>query len=216
MKINSILSVFTPKDTKFFQMLKETSDILVEAGVGLELLFTSSDEEHVKEVCQRIKEQEIKGDKVTSRISKALNNTFITPFDREDIHLLSDIMDDVIDAVNRTAQQVMLYSPEICPEYFARMASIIREGGEEIQNAIYDLHNLKKNDREIRKNCKRIKKLEEAADSIYEKGILSLFHEEISTVELIKLKEILFELERSANIINSTGKILKTILIKYA
>ena len=216
MKFNSIFSVFTPKETKFFPMLAEAAEIIVDAGACLELLFTSSDKEHVKEICQRIKNEEIKGDKVTGRISKALNNTFITPFDREDIHALSDIMDDVIDAINRTAQQVMLYSPEICPDYFIHIASIIKEGGEEIKAAVSELSNLKKYDKSIRKHCKSIKKLEEAADSIYEKGILSLFHEEISTVELIKLKEILSELERSVNIINSTGKILKTILIKYA
>ena len=216
MKINSIFSIFTPKETKFFPMLSETADIIVEAGACLELLFTSSDEEHVKDVCQRIKNEEIKGDKVTGRISKALNNTFITPFDREDIHALSDVMDDVIDAINRTAQQVMLYSPEICPDYLMNMASIIKEGGEELKGAVKELPKLKKNDTDIRKHCKRIKKLEEAADTIYEKGILSLFHEEISTVELIKLKEILSELEGTVNILNSTGKILKTILIKYA
>lgn len=215
MKINSILSIFTPKDVKFFPMLRETANILVEAGNCLELVF-SSDEDGIKELCRRIKEQELKGDKVAGRISKALNDTFITPFDREDIHALSDVMDDVVDIINRSAQKVLLYKPVVLPDYLSRMATIVKEGVSEIKRAIDELPNLKKNDKNIRKHCKEIKRLEEAADEIYDEGIIALFHEKMSTIEVIKLKEILFELEMSANKINSTGKILKTLVIKYA
>ncbi len=214
MKINSIFSNFTPKDTKFIPLLKETAVILVEASVLLELLFTS--DKRRKDLCRQIKDEEVKGDKVTGRISKALNETFITPFDREDIHALADEMDDAIDCINRSAQKVLLYSPESLPKCTVRLAGITRKGTELVQASINELPKLKKNDQQVRKYCKEIKKLEETADDIYENGIMTLFKEEKNIVELIKLKEIIQELEMSVNKINTVGKVLKTIIVKYA
>ncbi|MDR1156383.1 MAG: DUF47 family protein [Bacteroidales bacterium] len=214
MKINSIFSNFTPKDTKFIPLLKETASILVEASILLEMLYTSG--KRHKELCQQIKAEEIKGDKVTGRISKALNETFITPFDREDIHALADEMDNAIDCINRSAQKVLLYSPENIPKSTVKLAGIIRKAAECLQDAVNELPKLKKNDQQIRKCCKEIKKLEEAADDVYEDGIMILFKEEKSIIEVIKLKEMIQELEMSVNKINSIGKLLKTIIVKYA
>lgn len=75
---------------------------------------------------------------------------------------------------------------------------------------------MKKKDQKVREHAKEIKRLEEKADIIYEEGIIMLFKEENSTVELIKQKEIIQELEKSANKINNVGKVLKTIIVKYA
>ena len=214
MKANNLLSIFTPKDTKFFPLLKETSDILVDAAILLEQLYVSG--KRRRELCQQIKNEESKGDKVTGRIFKALNETFITPFDREDIHALADEMDDVIDTINRSAQKVLLYSPEYLPKITIRLTGIIRKGTEIIQAAMTELPNLKKNDQHIRKYCKEIKRLEETADDYYQDGIMTLFKEEKNIIELVKLKEIIQELEMSANKINKVGKVLKTILVKYS
>lgn len=215
MKINSIFNSFTPKDAKFIPLLRETASILVEASILLELLFTSG-KRNKKDLCQQIKAEEIKGDKVTGRISKALNETFITPFDREDIHALSEEMDDAIDCINRSAHKVLLYLPESLPKSTVKLSGIIRKAAEQVQNTVNELSNLKKNDQQIRKYCKQIKKYEEMADAMYQDGIITLFREEKNIVELIKLKEIILDLEMAVNKINGVGKVLKTIIIKYA
>ena len=214
MKINSIFSYFTPKDTKFIPMLKETASILVEASILLELLFSSG--KRIKDLCQQIKAEENKGDKVAGRISKALNETFITPFDREDINALSDEMDDAIDCINRSAQKVLMYLPGNLPKSMVKMAGIVRKAAEFVQNAVNELPRMKKNDQQIRKYCKEIKRLEETADSLYAQEIMTLFREEKNIVELIKLKEIILELEMSVNKINGVGKVLKAMIVKYA
>ncbi|MDR0506454.1 MAG: DUF47 family protein [Dysgonamonadaceae bacterium] len=216
MKINNILSVFSPRDVKFFPLLNETAEVLDRAAVLLLELFSSNDKEKRKDLCKRIKEEEIKGDKITGRIFKALNETFITPFDREDISELADQMDDSIDAINRSAQKVLLYSPEILPAATSQLADIINKGATEVRAAVLELTNLKRSDQCVRKHAKEIKNLEEQADIIYEKGIIDLFKAEMRTIELIKLKEIIQELEKSANKINNVGKVLKTIIVKYA
>ena len=216
MKINTLLSFFTPKDTRFFPLLKETSAILVQASSLLQELFKLTEKEKRKELCTLIKAEEIKGDKVTGAILKALNATFITPFDREDINALADVMDDVIDAINRASQKILLYSPDNLPDSMRLMTDIIEKGTIEIQGAIDELTHLKHSDKKLRAHYKEIKRLEEEADVVYENGIIMLFKEETNAVELIKLKEIIQELEKTANKINDTGKVLKTIFVKYA
>jgi predicted phosphate transport protein (TIGR00153 family) len=179
-------------------------------------LFSSDGEKRVAELYKAIKAEESKGDKTTGRIFKELNNTFITPFDREDISELTDVMDDAIDAMNRAAHKVALFKPESLPEATYQLADIIRRGTEELQSAVGELSNLKKNDQNIRKHTKEVKRLEEEADVVYERGTSALFQSDIKPVELIKLKEIIQELEKSANRINSVGKCIKTIIVKYS
>jgi uncharacterized protein Yka (UPF0111/DUF47 family) len=96
------------------------------------------------------------------------------------------------------------------------MAVVIKKGTAGIKAAVNELTNLKKSDKQIRIYIKEIKHFEEEADRIYEKGTSGLFKSDIRTIELIKLKEIIQEMEKAANRINGVGKILKTIVIKYA
>jgi len=216
MKINSILSVFTPKDVKFLPLLVEVAEIVDKSAVLLQDLFASTDSERIDELCRSIKLEESNGDRVTGKIFKSLNETFITPFDREDITELTDTLDDVIDAINRVAQKVMLFSPETLPPATLEMAIVIKKGTAEIKAAVHELNNLKKSDNQIRAHTKEIKRLEEEADRIYEKGTSDLFRSNMQPLELIKLKEIIQEMEKAANRINGVGKILKTIFVKYA
>ena len=215
MNINNILSFLTPKDVKFYPLLTEAAEIVDKTAELLPDLFAANDNEQVKKISRLIKLQENNGDRVTGNIFKALNETFITPFDREDITALTDEMDDVIDIINRVAQKVVLFQPETLPPATLEMAVTIRKGGAEIKAAVAELSKLKKSDKQINIHIKEIKRLEEEADKIYEKGTSDLFRSNIKPEELFKLKEIIQELEKSANRINSVGKILKTIVVKY-
>lgn len=216
MKINTLLSFFAPKDVKFLPMLSEASDVLVRAAELLKLLFDSKTDDERVELCKLIKAEELKGDKVTGKVFRALNETFITPFDREDIYELTEEIDDSIDAMNRAAHKVLLYDPRHLPECTSSLADILIKASIEVQSAVTELSNLKKTDLQFREHCREIKRLEEQADIVYEDGIILLFKHEKDTVELIKLKEIIQELEKSANKINNIGKALKAILVKYA
>ncbi len=216
MKINTIFSFLAPSDVKFFPMLAEAAKLVSKTASILHELVNATDKEQIKELCRQIKAEETNGDKVTANIFKALNATFITPLDREDITALTDEMDDVIDYINRVAQKMALFSPEALPVAALEMARVIKNGGAEIQAAVVELAKLKKSDKRISAHIKEIKTLEEEADGIYEKGISALFQSNINPVELIKLKDIIQELEKTANKINTVGKVLKTIVVKYA
>lgn len=216
MKTNSLLSFFAPKDIKFLPMLSEASGILVRSSELLKQLFELKNASERPELCKLIKAEELKGDQVTGRILQALNETFITPFDREDIYELTDSIDDSIDAINRAAHKVLLYDPKELPACTVELAQIVQNASLEVQSAVSELTNLKKSDKLFREHCRQIKKQEERADVVYEEGIIALFKHETNTVELIKLKEIIQELEKSANKINNIGKALKAIHVKYA
>ncbi len=216
MRINTLFSIFTPKDTKFLPLLDELASILNNAASIMEQIFQVSDKTVQKEYCLAVKAEELKGDNVSGEIFKALNKTFITPFDREDIHSLADAMDDVIDAMNRVAQKILIYTPKtLLTEHTWRLAAIVKKGAVALQNAVKDLSNLSKTNH-IRLDCKEIKRLEEEADMIYEEAIVFLFNNEANASELIKLKEIVQELEKAADKLDTAGKVLSTILVKYS
>ncbi|MDR1371937.1 MAG: DUF47 family protein [Dysgonamonadaceae bacterium] len=216
MKFNSILSIFAPKESKFFPLLEETASICAHTGSLMSDLFSSSDKNRIADLYREIKAEESKGDKTTGNIFNELNNTFITPFDREDISELTDVMDDAVDAMNRAAHKVVLFQPETLPASTRELAEILKKGAAEIESAVTELSNIKKNDTDIRHHTNEIKRLEEEADVIYERGTTELFRSDIKAEELIKLKEIIQELEKSANRINNVGKCLKKILVKYS
>jgi len=216
MKINSILSIFTPKDVKFFPLLKDLSAVMVKAGELLHNLVAHTEKEQRPEGCKLIKHEETAGDIITALILKELNATFITPFDREDIMELADKIEEVIDTIHRASQKILLFSPNHFTPYAVRLTELIHEGTLEIQKAVDELANMKKTGEGFRKHYKRVKSIEEEADGVYEEGITDLFRNEKDIVELVKLKDIIQELEKAANRVNSTGKVLKTVFVKYA
>ncbi|MDL2322649.1 DUF47 family protein [Bacteroidales bacterium OttesenSCG-928-A17] len=216
MKLNTILSFFAPKDVKFIPMLIETAEILTKSANYLDELFSLEKKVNIADLCVLIKKEETAADKLTGKISKSLNDTFITPFDREDIDTLADVLDDAIDAINRAAQKVLLYAPEKLPAATSQLSGIVKNGAKEAENGVKKLSDINKYSGEIRQHYKEIKKLEEKADSVYETAIIELFREEENAIEVIKNKAIIQELERSANRINRIGKVLKSILVKYA
>jgi uncharacterized protein Yka (UPF0111/DUF47 family) len=112
-------------------MLEETASVLSQSSTYLQELFSCENVEHRNELCKLIKAEEVKGDKVTGSIIHELNNTFITPFDREDVHALADVMDDVIDTINRCAQKVLLYQPTSFPQHTITLVEIIKKGSDE-------------------------------------------------------------------------------------
>jgi predicted phosphate transport protein (TIGR00153 family) len=190
--------------------------VLVETSSLLRELLLQNDPEETKEMCRLIKVEEIKGDRLTGKIFAALNGTFITPFDREDINALTDALDDINDNINRVARKILLYSPKKLPQHTLTFAEIILNGALEIQQAVNELDRVKRTDEQLRQHYKTIKRLEEEADGVYERSIMNLFHDEIDTVELIKVKEIIQELEKTVNRIDDAGKVFKTIFVKYA
>ena len=106
---NSFSSRFTPKEPKFFPLLKQLSEVLSASSVALVESLQHDQPTERSEYYKKIKDLEREGDRLTHLIFDELGTTFITPFDREDIHDLASCMDDVIDGINSCAKYIQNY-----------------------------------------------------------------------------------------------------------
>jgi predicted phosphate transport protein (TIGR00153 family) len=163
-----------------------------------------------------IKDEERKGDTLSNKIFDELNATFITPFDREDIHNLATKMDDVTDYINSAAKKYFLYNPNEMPAAAREMVGLIIEATVQIENSVNELDVLKKSRKRISEYCQKLHLIENRADDVYDHFLIELFENQKDGIELIKLKEIMFELEKAVDTTEGVGKIIKTIIVKYA
>lgn len=213
---NSLFDRFKPKESKFFPLLREMAEVIVTASdLIIECVQVTSHEKAV-DYYKKIKEQEHRGDKIQEQIFEELNNTFITPFDREDINALSSTMDNVTDLINSCAKRIMLYSPKSIPENAKQLAILVKQAGECIAKAIEELEELKKRPEAAKQYSLELKSIESKSDDVYEHFLIDLFENEKDAIEVIKLKDILHELERATDAAEAVGKIIKTIIIKYS
>ncbi len=213
---NSFLNKFTPKEPKFFPLLKNMADVLLVASDLIIDCVQNSDHEVAIEFYKKIKEQEKKGDALSNKVFDELNSTFITPFDREDIHHLANRLDDVTDYINSCAKRIVLYNPKEMPKEAVDLARLIKDAAMLISKSVDELDVLKKNSKRIKEYCKELHAVENKADDVYEQFIINLFEKEKNAVEIIKLKEIMNELERATDAADYVGKIIQTIIVKYA
>lgn len=213
---NSFFSRFTPKETKFFPLLREMSEVILQASEYIIETVQAKDHGEVTAAFRKVKEQERAADKLQSKIFDELNNTFITPFDREDINNLAATMDDVVDYINSCAKRTMLYKPKVMPESAVRLAFLVKESATIITKTVEELDVLKKNTASITEYTNQLAGIEHEADDVYEHFLIDLFDNEKDAIEIIKLKDILHELERATDAAESVGKIIKTIIVKYA
>jgi predicted phosphate transport protein (TIGR00153 family) len=213
---NSFFSKFTPKETKFFPVLKEMADVLMVASDLIIECVQNTDHEKAIEYYKKIKEQEKRGDELSGKIFDDLNTTFITPFDREDINHLSNRLDDVTDYINSCAKKIVLYNPKQIPASAVDIANLIKEGAIFISKAVDELDVLKKSRKKVTQYCAELHNIENKADDVYEHFLIDLFENQKDAVEIIKQKEIMYELEKATDAAEYVGKIIKTIIVKYA
>lgn len=213
---NSFFSRFTPNEPKFFPLLKQLSEVLSAASALLVESMQHDSAAERAEYYKQIKEKEREGDKLTHSIFDQLSTTFITPFDREDIHDLASCMDDVIDGINSCAKRINIYNPRPISDSGKELSRLIQEETVYIGKAMDELESFRKSPTSLRQYCAKLHDIENQADDVYEFFITRLFEEEKDCIELIKIKEIMHELEKTTDAAEHVGKILKNLIVKYA
>ena len=213
---NSFFSRFTPKEPKFFPLLKQLSEILSASSTLLVESLQHDKPEERADYYKRIKDLEREGDKLTHLILDELGTTFITPFDREDIHTLASTMDDVIDGINSCAKRINIYNPRPISDSGKELSRLNQQEAVYIGKAMDELETFRQKPAALRGYCNKLHDIENQADDVYEHFITKLFEEEKDCIELIKIKEIMHELEKTTDVAEQVGKILKNLIIKYA
>src|SRR3989338_1003653 len=209
-----ITDILFPKERIFFKMLNDAAENSFRGITTFSEFvnrFSSLNKEEKKEYLDKIEEIECRGDKIIHVIHERLNNTFITPIDKEDIHQLASILDDIIDLVYRSTKQIVLYDLKKVDECILELTRIINEGVKEVRILVHHLNKTKF----AKKNSVRIHQLENEADDVYEKAMAKLYSSKNTAVELIKLKDVYFNLELVTDKIEDVSDVIQNVIIKH-
>jgi uncharacterized protein len=197
-----------PVEPKFFDLFETQAATVLEAARALQEMAHHYD--HVPEKAQHIKEIESRGDSITHSIIDNLNRTFITPFDREDIHALASALDDVLDNIEGVSSRFALFQIKSITPESVHLISIIEKSCVAIQDAVKHLRDFKR----VQEYCVQINQLENEADHISRASTARLFEDAADFRELIKWKELYGRLEATTDDCEDVANILEGIVVK--
>lgn len=215
MKFDKIIQRLLPHDESFYAFFAEASQNLVN-GVGLlKQLTTQRDTSEREKLIMQIHELEHHGDSLTHKIFSELNSTFVTPFDREDIHQLTSALDDIMDHMDGTANRLTLYKIKEYPESMIRLIDILQLSIAELHLGVGMLKDLNKKN-ELQRVFQKVNEYENNADAVFENAVADLFENEKDAIQIIKLKEVLVGLETATDKCEDAANVLEGIYIKNA
>jgi predicted phosphate transport protein (TIGR00153 family) len=214
MRLDTLLHALLPREEKFFRYFENDVDnLLAAARIFVELMTNEITKEERAQKIKRIEELEHKGDEITHQIFHEVGATFITPFDREDIHELASKIDDILDYLQGAATRIVLYGvKKISPEQ-ERLAALVHEQVVELHKAVKNLHDFK-HAAAIRESLVRINSIENEADDLFERAIAELFDTCDDPIKLIKSKELLVSLETATDQCEDAANVIESILVK--
>lgn len=216
MNVDKVIKWFMPKEERFHELLeKATRNLVVSARVFSEIAHaTTLEDRRVKGV--QLKALEREGDGITRQIFEALNTTFITPFDREDIRSLASDLDDILDHLESVAKYLVLFELAEAPEALRRFAEILSAMAEEIdrmRTLIWDMGNIQA----IQESMVRVSELENQGDSLYFAVISDLFRKGCQeSIEILKWKEVYEGLEEACDRCKDFTHVVGNVTIKNA
>jgi predicted phosphate transport protein (TIGR00153 family) len=199
-----------PRETKFFDLFEEMATNVTDGARVLRGILQNFD--NVEAQVEKIKEIEHRGDDMTHAVITKLNQTFITPFDREDIHKLASSLDDVLDFVNAAGQRLVLYKISGATPAAAELAGLIVRQSEELTKAV----SLLEKNKHVLEHCVEINRLEDEADSVCRAAIADLFENEKDPIALIKMKELYEVLEMATDKAEDAANVLEAVVLKSA
>lgn len=212
MKFN-IFDLLLPRETKFYDFFIEQVDLLLEAGKIFRSIsenYQKLNDDELKKEISKIKECEKKSDAVEVKIIRALDQTFITPFDREDIHTMTINIDKALDTLTSLSYKIEIYQIKTFPISIYNFSKLIVEISEILKNLFIEMEKKKDIDGLIR----QMHDLEHKADYLFYISAGELFKEYTDPIEVIKLKEVYEFLENVVDSIDFIGKIVRRVMIK--
>lgn len=211
--VRGMLKRLIPQEKGFFARFQEVAERVLHAAQQFKMLV--SDLEQAGNYTKVIEEDANTGDKITRGTFDLLHKTFITPFDRYDIHKLASNMDDVLDLFNTTAQKISLYQIKKMPQEFQSLADMAYRVASLVQSAVHYLGSLKRSE-DILNDCRQILKLRDEAENLSMTGIAQLFENESDFKELLKVKEVYESVKRIFDKAHNLANIMKGIVLEYA
>ena len=201
---------FIPREEKFFELFVEDAQNVLAGARMLEELFRSYDQR--ERLASQLRDTERRGDTLSHEIGHKLENTFVTPFDREDIHQLISRLDDILDFVEEVADTCILYKIEAPTSVAQQQAAIVVKQCEELVRALEKLKGFKN----IGPHWIEIHRLENEGDRITRQAVADLFTNGSDPVELIKWKDLYALLEDTIDSCEDAANVIERIVAKHA
>jgi uncharacterized protein len=199
-----------PRDQGFYELFeKDAANVADAASLLAKLLADFHDAETAH---AEIRQREHDGDEMTHQILRQLNTTFVTPFDREDIHRLASGLDDILDGIEAVADLFVLHHIAHPLPEMRQQADVLARATEQVQEAMGQLRSL----RGLEPYWVEINRLENEGDRVYRKTMASLFSGDYKAMDVLKWKDVVDQLEGAIDDCEDVANTLESIVLKHA
>ncbi|HZK44156.1 MAG TPA: DUF47 family protein [Syntrophomonadaceae bacterium] len=203
-----------PRDDRFFAFFNDLAQASCEGAGVLKSYFEHQTEPN--DYLNKLLEIEEKGDQILATVMEQINSSFVTPFDREDILLLSREINNVLDHTKGTMEKIFIYKAgQTDDPHIFQLVSVLEEACKEIKIAVHKLPNVRTQNTEIIRSCNIIRDFENEGDNLYRAGMALLFENTENVINIIKWKEIYEHLETTIDYCENVSNLLKGIAVKY-
>ncbi len=209
-----------PRDDGFYPLFNDAAENVAECARRLRELLNhfaedsrlNADGHDLEKLANLVSDCEQHGDDLTRTILRRLNSSFVTPFDREDIHALTEELDDVVDEMQAAADLLVLHRVEKPLPEVRDLADILVKAAEANVALIAKLPKL----RDVESELEAIGRLESEADRVYRRSVAHLFGGEFKAFTVLRWKDVVEAIEASVNAIENISDIVESIVLKHA
>lgn len=201
------------KEDEFFQLLIDFAGKIVKVGEAFQYLVTNY--EDVEDQVAAIKVMETECDMQAHKILSALNASFVTPFDREDIYAITKEMDDIVDSMEEVANRFIVFDVQELKPASSKLTVQIMQAIRELEVLFKHLSEVKKNS-VVHEQIIEVNRIENEGDMIYRQALADLFRNEKDPIELIKWKHLYEQMETCIDSCENVANIVEGVVMKYA
>lgn len=202
-----------PKSEDFFQYFDAAARCIVEGAGLLNEIVARPD--RAADLARQIRDLEHKADETTHETIRKLHTTFITPFDREDIHSLISRLDDIMDAIHMAASRIVLFEIRVLPDDLEALTALLQKAAQTMSGALGKFKDLKHAD-ETMKEVIEINRIENEGDVAFRAGLANLFKDVKDPIEVVKLKDVYEVVETAIDRCEDVANVIEGVLVKFA
>ena len=199
-----------PREERFFDLFVEDAANVLDGARQLEAMLRTYDS--VEKSAKKIRETEHRGDEISHDIGRRLESTFVTPFDREEIHALISGLDDILDLIEEVADTFLLYRIESPTKTSIKQAALVVQCCETLHQALTNLRSFKGLDTFIAE----VHRLENDGDRLSRSAIAGLFDDGTKTIDVLKWKDVYALLEHTIDKCEDVADLIERIVVKHA
>jgi uncharacterized protein len=214
MFLDRVVSFFLPKENKFFTYLQQIARTMQRGVETFAEVAGAKGQPDFMRIAEHMRQLEHEGDELAQLLYEDLDKTFVTPFDREDLHALCSALDSILDHAESCANRMFIYKLETLTDPMKQLVRIFKEAATAVTECTFLLPDLAQSDK-INMNFVRVHSLENEADLIYRGELQRIFtNPPKDPIELIREKEILDALERAVDATKSVMDLMHSVAVK--